>query len=259
MKTVLLFAFASSAALAAAGTATFDDLTLAPNSKENGQNLGGSFTSGGLTFSNEYYASYDGWSGFAYSNVNDTSTAGYGNQYAAVTGTAKSGSNYGVSFDTASITLAANTSITGLFVTNTTYAALSMQNGDGFGKKFGGQTGNDADFFSIVATGYSGGNATGSAEFFLADYRFANNAQDYIVKDWTWFDLGGLGAATEVRFSYTSSDRTSYDGGQTYYINTPTYFALDDVQTQAVPEPATLAALGFGVVSILRRRKGGVR
>ena len=46
MKTLLSFALAISAAFAAAGTATFDDLSLAPGSYEDGQHLNGSFVSG---------------------------------------------------------------------------------------------------------------------------------------------------------------------------------------------------------------------
>lgn len=250
MKIIASLILGTVAGFAAAGTSTFDDLSLASNSYENGQNLSGSFVSGGNTFSNSYYAPYDSWSGFSYSNVNDTTTAGYGNQYAAITGTAHSGTNYGISFDDATLTLGAGTSISGLYITNTTYTALSMQDGDSFAKKFGGSTGNDADFFSVVATGYANGVSTGSAEFFLADYRFADNSKDYIVKDWEWFDLSGLGKATSIQFSYRSSDMGSFG------INTPTYFAVDDVK--AVPEPGTLAVLGLGVAAFARR-KGGKR
>lgn len=248
MKTFASILLATTAALAAAGTATFDDLALAPNSYENGLHLNGSFVSGGVTFLNDYDATYDFSTGFSYSNVNNPTTPGFTNQFAAITGTAHGGANYGVAYDESTFRLGAGTTISGLYITNTTYAALSMQNGDSFAKKFGGASGNDADFYSIVATGYVGGVPTGSAEFYLADYRAADNAQDYIVRDWRWFDLTGLGAATEVRFGYRSSDVGSFG------INTPVYFALDDVQTQAVPEPASMAALALGVAALVRRR-----
>lgn len=248
MKTLASTLLATAAAFAAAGTATFDDLALAPNSYENGSHLNGSFVSGGVTFLNDYNATYDFSTGFSYSNVNNPTTPGYANQFAAITGTAHDGTNYGVGYDESTFRLSADTTISGLYITNTTYAALSMQNGDSFAKKFGGASGNDADFFSVVATGYAGGVATGAAEFYLGDYRAADNAQDYIVRDWRWFDLSGLGAATEVRFSYRSSDVGSFG------INTPVYFALDGVQTQAVPEPASMAALALGVAAFVRRR-----
>ena len=43
----------------------------------------GQFTSGGVAFPNTYDNYYGSWSGWAYSNVNDTTTDGWNNQYAA--------------------------------------------------------------------------------------------------------------------------------------------------------------------------------
>ena len=247
-------AFALLAALAAslhANTATFDDLSFSsatPN-YENGKSLAGSYASGGLTFNNAYDATYGSWSDFAYSQVRNATTAGYGNQYAAYAGGAFSGSDYGVSYGTgARIALPAGQSPLSMEVTNTTYAALSMLNGDPFAKRFA-----TGDFFILTATGYANGVATGSASLPLADYRFANASQDYVLQSWTLFDLSGLGAATSIGFSYASSDVGAYG------INTPTYFALDDVRTQPVPEPATFAALGLGLLAVVRRRKAGAR
>ena len=48
-------------------------------------------------------------------------------------------------------------------LTNATYAALSMQNGDSFAKKFGGTTGNDADLFGVTLRGFDNVNGTGNA------------------------------------------------------------------------------------------------
>ena len=54
-----------------------------------------------------------------------------------------------------------------------------------FAKKFGGTTGNDPDFFKVTVKGYKGGVlTTDSVPFYLADFRFANNALDYIVDSW---------------------------------------------------------------------------
>ncbi len=138
---------------------------------------------------------------------------------------------------------------TGALITNTTYAALSMRNGDQFAKKFGGADGNDADFFKLIISGYSGGIATGNeVEFFLADYRFGDNSQDYILDDWTFVDFSALGTADEVRFDFASSDTGMFG------INTPKYFALDNLT--AVPEPsaAVLTLLGCLAACGYRRR-----
>ena len=93
-------------------------------------------------------------------------------------------------------------------LTNTTYTALSMRDGDSFAKKFGGGTGNDPDFFLLNIQGRDASDAiTGIVPFYLADYRFSNNALDYIVSQWTTVDLSSLPVnTTALTFELTSSD-----------------------------------------------------
>ena len=204
------------------------------------------FASKGTTFAGGVYA---GWS---YSNVNDTTTAGFGNQYAAFTGTGLGGSgNYAIGYGSGPVTFAAGQRPTSVYLTNTTYAALSMLQGDSFAKKFGGASGNDADFFDVTFTGRSGvagtGDVTGSVTFRLADYTFADNALDYVVRNWTQIDLTPLGNAASMNLSFASSDVGDFG------INTPVYVAVDNLVT--VPEPASLAGLAVAGGLLLRRRK----
>jgi hypothetical protein len=111
----------------------------------------------------------------------------------------------------------------GFYLTNSTYAANSMRDGDAFGKKFGGATGNDPDFFKLTIRNYYGGVMTNdSVVFYLADYRFSNNAQDYILKTWEWVNLAPLGNIDSLVFQLTSSDVGSFG------MNTPAYFAMDN-------------------------------
>ena len=80
-----------------AGIATFDDLTLPPESYWNGADGSGGFVSGGMHFGNTYDVDWGSWDGFSYSNVTDTITMGFMAQYNAVTGGGQGGSaNYGV-------------------------------------------------------------------------------------------------------------------------------------------------------------------
>ena len=247
---------------AIASVATFDDLSLAPESYWNGSDGSGGFTSGNVFFPNAYDPSWGSWSGFSYSNMTDTTTRGYTNQYSAITGKGVNGSaNYGVSYHMLDwmngtyetipnvVSLIGdnyNTTISGLYVTNTTYAYYSMLEGDSFSKKFGGDTGDDPDWFmlSIKGIGENGGY-TGEVNFYLADYRFDDNSLDYIVNEWTWVDLTSLGNVVGLKFSLMSSDVGPYG------MNTPAYFALDDLNGNApVPIPGAVWLLGAGLVGV---------
>jgi hypothetical protein len=242
-----------------AGVVNFADLALAPNSYWNGSDNSGGFTSGGVTFANSFMDWGGGstsWSGFSYSNVNDTATPGFGNQYAAYPGTAPGGGGiYAVgcvSLDwmtNAPIPIVATLqtpSVLGtVAITNATYAALSMKYGDSFAKKFGGPTGNDPDWFLLTINGEdAAGNQTGSVNFYLADYCSANK---YIVDTWQTVDLSSLGTVKTLEFTLSSSDNGQFG------MNTPAYFALDDLTV--VPEPGTTILLVLGATAILRRRR----
>ena len=237
-----------------ASVATFDDLTLASESYWNGSDGSGGFTSGDAYFSNNYNSTYGSWDGFAYSNTTDTTTAGYGNQYSAITGGGNNSANYGVSYVSSwgsppTISFTSAGTVTGMFVTNTTYAYLSMRDGDGFAKQFGGASGNDPDWFMLSVEGIdSDGGVAGLIDFYLADYRFADNSQDYIVKDWTWLDLSGFGNdVIGLQFALSSSDVGAWG------MNTPAYFALDDVTT--VPIPGAVWLLGSGLLGLIGIRR----
>ncbi|WP_428388690.1 DUF4465 domain-containing protein [Mucisphaera sp.] len=240
-----LFVIGLSAGVADAGiTVDFDELvTPGPD-----YFVSAGFVSKGVDFTGGPFA---GWS---YSDVNDVTTPGFGNQYAAFTGTDVSGDgNYAIGFgDGSFINLPEGQTAVSAFVTNTTYAALSMQTGDSFAKAFGGQTGDDPDLFTVTLTGYSGvdggGAVTGSAvEVILADYRFADNSQDFIVDTWMPVDLSVLGGARSIGLTFFSTDV----GG--FGINTPTYVALDELVI--TPEPGSaLVLLGLGALAVRRTR-----
>lgn len=221
----------------------FENLTLAAGTYWNGSDLSGSFSSGSATFLNNYNMAWGSWDGFAYSNISDSTTAGYTNQYAARTGVGYNNSaNYAVAnyYGTTKIRLsgaALGAPVAGFYVTNATYAAISMRDGDAFARKFGDTTGTGSglaqgaypDWFKLSVTGYRTGVViTDTVHFYLADYRFSNNALDYIVTTWQWVDLTSLGNLDSVLFSLSSSDVGAWG------MNTPAYFCMDDF-TAALP------------------------
>ena len=190
------------------------------------------FIAGGAYFSNYYMPDWNYWSDFALSRVNDTVTEGLANQFAVYTpGTGVGGGGtYAVSFAYGSrptITLPCERAIVRqIRLNNTTYTALSMLNGDSFAKKFGGRDGTDPDWLMVTITGWdAAGNETGSVDFMLADYRFDDPADDYIVDAWTTVDLTPLGdQVASLTFAVSGSDVGAWG------LNTPGYFALDDLE-----------------------------
>ncbi len=241
-KLLFSFVFAGSAALVSGqqSNINFENFDLPQvDTFYNGADMAGDFSittpMTTLTFSNQYTVSQwgDYWNGFSYSNMTDVTTAGYGNQYSAYTGTGAANSEmYGVFYPDGFITFQNPTLVDSIKITNTTYAALSMLNGDGmFAKQFGsvnnaqgtpdGTSGEDYLRLWIIALDADSLH-TDSIEFYLADYRFSDNNQDYIVDSWVNVDLTSFGAVNGLTFRFESSDMSFG------YINTPTYFALDE-------------------------------
>ena len=225
------------------GVADFEDVALSSQGiwqPEEGDN---EMFSGGWMFTN-YYSSYF-WGGFTASNRSDLSPTGLDAQFTAATGGGFDGSSqYAVAYAMGAQTevSAADGSpqtVSGCYVTNNLWAYQNMHDGDYTATPFGGTSGNDPDWFKLTATGKNAnGQTVGTLDFYLADYRFANNEQDYILDTWEWFDLSPLGQVTSISFSLSSSKNNS--GG----MITPAYFCMDDFNGSApvvVDEPPYIA------------------
>ncbi len=235
IQTLTLIAGAlGTSALTNAGTIVdFEDVPLPSSTSAgdyyNGSDLAGGFVSQGVDFNNSYNVVFSTWTGWAASNSTDTTTAGFTNQYSAFPGSGAEGSaNFGVAFNSAPgdsvITFSQPTEVTGTYITNGTYAALSMLLGDAFAKKFGGISGSDPDWFKLAIFGKDiSGNTTGTVDFYLADYR-GSSSQDYVVDNWAWVDLSSLGTQVQsLEFELTSSDNGMFG------MNTPAYFLIDNL------------------------------
>lgn len=229
----------------AATTITYEDAVLGAQGYLNNV----PYTSAGVTHSNSYNSAWGSWSGFAISNHTDTTTAVYTNQYSAISGSgAGDSSQYAVGYLSASLIFQAATNMAGMGASfnNTTYTALSMRNGDGFAKKFGGASGTDEDWFKLTITGMNGDTETNAIDFFLADFR---GDTDTIVSNWTAVDFSALGTVDQIVFTMSSTDNGDWG------MNTPAYFAMDNLM---VPEASTFGLAVLGGLCFLRRSRRGL-
>lgn len=245
-KTLFSISALTATASVTAATVTFDENSLAANSFFHPL-VNSTFASGGATFNynyNDFGDFGDGpccWNNFTYSNNTDTTTPGLANQFSAITGDgAGTGQdNYGISTGAgATINFAGETLVSSADFTNTTYAYFSMLNGDAFATAFGAN-----DFFRLVVNGLDENDAiTSSLIVSLAE---GTN----ISTTWNTTDLTALGSVHGLSFDYQGSD-VAFG-----FLNTPTYFAIDNIQVQAVPIPAAAYLFGSALFALGFRAK----
>jgi len=242
MRTFLFALFAVAMNMTASAqlyVATFDTLSFSQADtyyvNYNSPMVDVGFNDGIAHFPCVYDTSFGGiWDhGFSYSNMTDSITSGYLNQYSAKTAKGYNNSSqyavawcslYGSAPARIRFTPYAPDTVKGFYITNSTYAYNSMRDGDFSAKKFGGITGNDPDWFLLTIKAYHNGTLKpDSVNFYLADFRDAVNTNDYIVKDWRWVNLTSLAPLDSLEFTMNSSDTA---GG--FGVNTPTYFCMDN-------------------------------
>ncbi len=200
----------------------FEDFSLPKNSYLDSSKLG-YFSSKNCMFQNKYNKEYKYLEkGFALSSKIDTVIAGYTNMYSSFAGGGvDNSSNYIVGLDSSLIKLPINTSIVSFYVTNNTYAALSMRNGDAFAKKF-----SKGDYFKLVVYGYKNGLSVAKSEIYLADFTSVNSNDFYIQKKWKKILTPEFKNIDEIRFKLESSDMGQYG------LNTPAFFVLDNIEIE---------------------------
>lgn len=221
----------------AQATSTFESLTLGANTYWTGSDLSGGFSNGNAYFKNQYDTSFGGyWAGsFIYSDKTDSTTAGYTNPASAITARGVSGSNnYAVAYDQGDSNVVVRLTgkgfgrqVQGFYVTNTTYAYLSMLHGDQFDSIF-----NSTRKDSLVLRVYGWNKGVLNPNYvgvYLADFSFADTTQNYILRQWQWVNLLSLGNVDSLLFTMVSSQGS---GG---FYNTPTYFAMDNFVTSDLP------------------------
>lgn len=205
----------------------FESFGIAQDTFLDGSDLSGGFQIDDVFLKNDYNQEFASWVGWAISSKLDTLTPGFLNQYSSIAGSGVENSNtfaLSFNFEPNGIALEEDKQVDGFYVTNNTYAYLSMLEGDDFAKKFGGETGDDPDFFLLTISGFRDGQQVGeSVDFYLADYRSDNPDEDYIIKEWTYVDISMMGETDSLSFALNSSDVGEFG------VNTPTYFCIDNI------------------------------
>jgi hypothetical protein len=213
-------------------------LNIAADTFYNGSDSAGGFKAGYLYFANNYgynaEFNFEFWSGWSYSSMLDNTTPGVDNQYSCINNEKANfyvagGQNTEIRapyLDDGNILykkLNAAPWAVSFSVTNTSYAALDMEQGLSFGKKFGGADGNDPDYFRLLVDYIDSENSVLKVDtVYLADFRFTDNAKDYILKDWKEVKSA---KNTDLAFHKLSFRLESSDVGM-FGMNTPAYFCL---------------------------------
>jgi hypothetical protein len=105
-----------------------------------------------------------------------------------------------------------------MYVTNTNYVLNSLTYGDGFNAPA-----TESTVLKVVAYGYNANDElVGETELTLC------NGSENILNEWKKWDLSSLGKVARVVFNFSASE----DQIGSYGLNTPAYFAYDDVAVQ---------------------------
>lgn len=105
--------------------------------------------------------------------------------------------------------------IQSMYVVNTSYVLNVLIHGNDFSTPA-----TDHSWLKITATGYDANDEVmGMSHFMLCD------GKDKIVREWTRWDLTGLGKVVKVNFNLSAGDDFINEFGMTV----PAYFAYDDV------------------------------
>ena len=204
--------------------ATFEDNYLPEESFFNGDNDDDTWYSGSYAF-NVGNAIWPGtttafWYDFALSNEKANTYASLDDQYHSVTGGGHNSDNFVIAYPTGGGNISVTHDedgdvISGFYITNTAYAYTSMSVGDGWAGPL-----TDGGWFRVRA--YDADNVNNYVDFYLADLRADNPADDYVINDWEWFDLTPLGKVKSIMFNFDGTDKGQWG------LNTPSYFAMDN-------------------------------
>jgi hypothetical protein len=192
------------------------------------------YTENDLTFNTIWNSSWSYWSeGWAFSNLIDSTLTEGAKTYHSYSTEAYTGDNFAIGKSGSEITVDGTALFSSLQVSNTSYAAHSMKNGDSFAKKFTGE-----DWFELTIEGFNGISSTGEVRVMLAD---SSNTAPNILETWQTVDISSLGDVTKLTFTLNSSDVGDYG------MNTPSFFALDNIVFDITTSSNELSKINLSV------------
>ncbi len=200
-----------------------------------------------VDFTNTFDTSFGGfYEGFAISNTVDTTTPGFVNQYAAFPGSGSGGSSNYLINSGAGSSATASLLFESVDIANTTYTAIATQGDDGNASPFvSGPLADSDGFLDLIISGSNSAAPINQIVVSLADYR---TAADFLLADWRTVDVSAL-QTNQLTFSFEGSDVG------TFGLNTPAYFAIDNVVLSAVPEPSALVITLSAISGVFLRRR----
>lgn len=213
-----------------------------------------------------YDTSFGGYwaSGWTISTSRNDSIGNFTNLVGSITGSGNEGSStYLVGQNKAYLLLPPNASFEGLSYSNTTYTANAVENGSFFSRPFGiDSIGNSGfpDSLILKVELYHAGTITEQFQLFLADYRFADDNQDYVLDYWNSHLLIAtvILPTDSISFTLVSSDQSAFGN------NTPDFFALDDLlfsigvsATEQLAKGQPLSAFPNPITSTVTLGSGG--
>jgi len=231
-------------------TATFEDLLSKKDSFLNGKSTAPEprtykIDSNGVVFKSTFDTAYGGyWKGdFAVSSMTDTMNGSFTNLYSSANGTGAmnsqvyligNGGGGNPVFETLPTVGTTTASIASFYVNNTTYVRRAMENGNMFATAF---SASNKDSFVLWV--YTDNASNDSFRVDLANFTNSDTTQNFILKEWVKVDVPF--PAAQLRFKLVSSD----NGGNG--MNTPNFFAIDNVQVEFSTSIKTTPKLVFNV------------
>lgn len=210
-------------------TFTFDNLIVPDTGFWNGSDTthyNHTFGDETITFSNYYDSTYGFWSNSAFSTWTDTVTSDYSNQWSVYAGAAHSDSVFGLfyvpldfnnNYNTIPVDVDFNQSVVldSLFITNSTYTALTIKNGNNYTRPFSTDS---SDYYKVIIYSIFQTDTLDTTEVMLADY---TTNTPVVHNDWIKVDFDSL-TVTKLAFDIVTTDVGAYGA------NTPLYFCVDD-------------------------------